>query len=67
MKTVLALFTAFTLAFSVSSQETISISEFKNLHNTSWKGNLMYINYSDGKEVNLKTTMQIKIKGNKIL
>ncbi|QCX00014.1 hypothetical protein FGM00_07840 [Aggregatimonas sangjinii] len=56
-----ALFTTPLLA-----QNSVTISELDFLDNTSWNGNLMYINYADGQEVNLRTTMQIRITKNAI-
>ncbi len=52
---------------SLTAQNTIAKAELKQLDNTSWEGILMYVNYSDGKEVFLPTTLQIKIKGAKII
>lgn len=49
------------------SQSTVSNADFKILHNTSWKGQLMYVNYSDGKEVTLPTTLKIELKGDKVI
>ncbi len=66
MKILLVLALAFSIQ-SLAGQQTIAISDFQSLNNTSWKGNLMYVNYGDGKEVQLRTTMQIKVKGNKII
>ncbi|WP_299228892.1 hypothetical protein [uncultured Psychroserpens sp.] len=67
-KTVL---TVVMLYFSINamSQTEIRITteELLVLHNTSWTGELIYVNYSDGKEVTLQTKMQIEIKNDKII
>ncbi|NHF60065.1 hypothetical protein FK220_011975 [Flavobacteriaceae bacterium TP-CH-4] len=65
MRTILLLALAFSIN-ALNAQTTLTASDFKNLDGTSWKGNLMYVNYGDGREVKLRTTMQLKIKGNKI-
>lgn len=67
MKTTLILL--FNLVFTtiLVGQTTVSIADIQTLDNTSWTGNLMYINYLDGQPVNLRTTMQIEIKGNQII
>lgn len=63
MKTITSMLIALFLN-GLSAQNTISKSDFENLDKTSWRGNLMYVNYGDGKEVNLRTTMQIEVAGN---
>lgn len=55
------------LTTTIFSQTTVSLSDLEPLDNTSWSGSLMYVNYSDGKEVTLRTTMQTKIEGGKII
>jgi len=67
MKNVITVLTALFLTMGSFAQHKVNISELEFLNNTSWSGNLMYVNYSDGKEVSLKTTMQIEIKKDKIL
>ncbi|NER18966.1 hypothetical protein [Spongiivirga citrea] len=49
------------------SQSSVSTSDFEILNNTNWKGQLMYVNYGDGKEVVLPTTLKIEVKGNKVV
>ncbi|WGD34225.1 hypothetical protein [Olleya sp. YS] len=67
-KTILALIIS-TITFSATSvaQTKVSMSDFEILHDTNWEGQLMYVNYRDGKEVVLKTTLRITIKGDKIM
>lgn len=65
-KMLIILVLSFTSTGILLAQNKVEISEINYLNNTKWQGNLMYINYSDGKEVHLKTDMQLHIKGNKI-
>lgn len=67
MKNVITVLTTLFLTTGLFAQQKINISELEFLNNTSWSGDLMYVNYSDGKEVSLKTTMQIEIKKDKII
>ena len=67
MKTTLSILICFTLTATLSAQTSVAISELEFLNNTSWEGHLMYVNYGDGKEVNLRTTMQIEIQGDQLL
>lgn len=46
---------------SIKAQVSISLDDFQILNNTSWKGNLTYINYQDGKPVSIPSTMQMRI------
>jgi hypothetical protein len=57
----------FTFILNAQSDTSLTIEEIKVLHNTQWTGELMYVNYGDGKEVTLETRMQIDIKKNKIV
>ncbi|MDC0008123.1 hypothetical protein OAE12_00265 [bacterium] len=64
MKTVqliIAVLITLTIIQSVKAQETISLDDFKLLNNTSWKGELTYIDYQDGTPVSIPSTMQIRI------
>ena len=56
----------FWIAFNLMGQAKATASDFEKYDNTSWEGNLMYVNYGDGKEMNLRTTMQLKVKNNTI-
>jgi len=49
------------VSFNMNAQSNISLSDFKNLDNTSWEGNLTYKNYQDGKLISIPTKMQIKV------
>ncbi|MEX0291271.1 MAG: hypothetical protein AB3N14_19365 [Flavobacteriaceae bacterium] len=60
-------FTTLLFSISVTAQATLSLSDFQVLDNTEWKGTLTYINYSDGQEVSLRTTMQVTLKGGQIV
>ena len=65
-KTIMILVLSITFSGNVFTQNKVEMSDINILNNTKWQGNLMYINYSDGKEVYLKTEMQLEVKGNKI-
>ncbi len=67
MKTLVNLFIGLIFLSKAFGQPVLTIEELKSLDNTSWTGNLMYKNYGDNSEVNLRTSMQIKIKGTLIL
>lgn len=67
MKTFITLFITITVAFFSQAQEKVSMDDFTNLDNTNWTGELMYVNYSDSKEVTLPTTLEIKVKKNKVV
>lgn len=68
MKTLIKItLVLFTLTLNAQSGTSITMDELNVLDNTKWKGELMYVNYGDGREVTLKTKMQITIKKNKIL
>jgi len=67
MKTTITLFLNLLFTTLALSQAQVSMADLESLNNTSWSGTLMYVNYGDGQEVVLKTTMQIQIKGDKII
>lgn len=69
MKTLLTIFVlTITIINSSEAQDvTVSIEDFEVLNNTKWVGELMYVNYADGQEVILQTTMQIQVTKNKII
>ncbi|WP_435414200.1 hypothetical protein [Polaribacter aestuariivivens] len=67
MKTVITIILSICFISIIKAQTKIEISDFEILNNTNWKGTLMYLNYSDGKEVTLQTTMSIILKKNKII
>ena len=63
------LFTIIVLAFGliVQAQDTIKLSDFESLNNTSWKGTLTYTDYQTGKLTDVDATMQFKIENDKII
>ncbi|MDJ0645754.1 MAG: hypothetical protein QNJ57_07160 [Flavobacteriaceae bacterium] len=65
MKTTMTLLFNFYL-IALSAQATISSEDFQILENSAWEGTLTYKNYSDGKAVSIRTTMQVRIEKNKI-
>ncbi|MGB5226883.1 MAG: hypothetical protein WBN55_01370 [Eudoraea sp.] len=67
MKTTYILILCIVIGWSSFGQPQVTISDFEKLDNSNWIGSLMYINYTDGQEVTLRTTMQILLEGNKIL
>lgn len=67
MRTTYFLFLCILAGSSSFGQPKVTIADFENLDNSKWIGNLKYVNYGDGHEVTLKTTMQIFLEGNKIL
>ena len=67
MKTIIALFISIAISTFAQAQQKVNINDFKILDNTNWTGELMYVNYSDNKEVTLPTTLQIEVKKNKII
>ena len=66
MKTIITLVLSMSL-FVLNAQESIELKDFNVLNDTNWKGTLIYKNYGDGKQVTLKTEMQIKIENDKIV
>ena len=52
---------AFISVQSIKAQVKISLDDFQVLNDTSWKGELTYINYQDGKPVSIPSTMQVRI------
>lgn len=67
MKILISIFIGLIFLAKSFGQPTLSIEELKSFDNTSWTGNLMYLNYGDERQVNLRTSMQIKLKGNTIV
>ncbi len=67
MKTLITLFITIAVSIFANAQQKVTISDFESLHNTNWAGELMYINYSDNKEVTLPTMLQIEVKQHKII
>ncbi|WP_299536966.1 hypothetical protein [Ulvibacterium sp.] len=67
MKTILQSIVGLFFLSTAIAQNTLSPSNFEYLNASSWSGNLMYINYSDGKEVNIRTTLKIFLKDDTII
>ncbi|MBC8756325.1 hypothetical protein H2O64_16745 [Kordia sp. YSTF-M3] len=67
MKTIITVIISIALATFAQAQQKVSISDFESLDNTNWTGELMYVNYSDSKEVILPTTLRIEVEKNKII
>lgn len=67
MKTLFSIIICLVTVWSLLAQPKVTISDFENLDKSNWSGNLMYINYSDGSKFTIRTTMQITLKGDKIL
>lgn len=61
MKKILISLTILLTSLSTTAQNELSLADFKILDNTSWKGELTYKNYSDGKEVSIPTTIQFNV------
>lgn len=64
------LFTTIALLFVTlftNAQDTIQLSDFEIINNTSWKGKLTYKDYQSGKQETIPTTMQFNIKDDKII
>jgi len=67
MKTIITLLISIAVSTFAQAQQKVTNSDFESLHNTNWKGELMYVNYSDNKEVTLPTTLKLEVKKNKII
>lgn len=67
MKNVFTIIITLCLVTTGVSQSKIDIKDFEILNNTSWKGNLMYKDYTSGKKTVLQTTMQVKVEKNKFI
>ncbi len=65
MKTILLNISLFFSIIGIA-QNTVQISDLETLQGN-WKGELMYINYSDNNQVTLKTTLLIEIKKDKLI
>ena len=67
MKTLFATLCLFLFTCNSNAQDTIQLSDFEILNNTSWKGKLTYKDYQSGKFTGIDATMQAKIEGDKIV
>ena len=54
------------ITFNCYAQDTIKLSDFEILNNTSWTGKLTYKDYQSGELTSIDATMQAKIEGEKI-
>lgn len=52
---------------TLTAQNTIKLSDFDYLKDTSWKGTLTYMDYQSGELVTIDTTMQLDIENDKIV
>lgn len=57
----------FGVVFNTLAQTTMTTADLQFLDQTKWRGNLMYVNYGDGNEVNLETELEIEITTNSII
>ena len=67
MKKLLTTFALLCIALVSIAQNTILISDFESMNNTSWKGTLTYKDYQSGKSETIESTMQCKIEGDRII
>lgn len=67
MKTLFSTICILVLTIAVDAQDTIKLSDFESLNNTSWKGSLTYIDYQSEKPETVNATMQLKIVNDKII
>lgn len=66
MKTLFTTIAIALLVFTIQAQDTIKLSDFEILNNTSWSGTLTYKDYQSGELTSIEATTQIKIEGEKI-
>ena len=67
MKTLFTTVALLLTVITITAQNTISLSDFKRINNTSWKGELTYKDYQSGKQETIPCTMQLKIEKDKII
>ncbi|TCK69129.1 hypothetical protein DFQ05_0644 [Winogradskyella wandonensis] len=67
MKTLLTTFALLFTVITINAQDTISLSDFESMNNTSWEGTLTYKDYQSGKQETVDATMQFKIEGDKLI
>lgn len=66
MKTVTTFIFLFVTLFT-NAQDTIQLSDFEQINNTSWKGELTYKDYQSGKQETIPCTLQLKVEDGKII
>lgn len=67
MKTILLTFSIVFSALTINAQNSIQLSDFKSIDNTSWEGTLTHRDYQSGQLETVDATMQFKIEGDKII
>lgn len=67
MKTILQSVVGLFFLSAAIAQNSLSASSFEYLDGSSWSGSLMYINYSDGKEVNIRATLKVFVQDDTII
>lgn len=67
MKTLLITISLLIFTTTNFAQEPLKLEHFQILNNSNWKGTLTYKDYQSGKLSIVETTLQIEIKGDKIL
>lgn len=67
MKTILLTLSILLSALTINAQDTIQLSDFRSLDNTSWEGTLTYRDYQSGQLETVDATMQFKIEDDKII
>ncbi|WP_299525831.1 hypothetical protein [Winogradskyella sp.] len=67
MKTLFTTLSIFLVGLTFYAQDTIKLSDFESINNTSWEGTLTYKDYQSGELSTVDATMQFKIEGDKII
>ena len=67
MKTLFITFSILFSAFTINAQDTVQLSDFESMNNTSWKGTLTYTDYQSGELETIDATMQFKIENDKLI
>ncbi|MBC2846756.1 hypothetical protein [Winogradskyella flava] len=67
MKTLFTTLSILLMAFTTNAQNTIQLSDFESIDNTSWKGTLTYTDYQSGDLETIDVSMQFKIERDKII
>ena len=67
MKTILLTLSILLSVLNVNAQDTIQLSDFKSIDNTSWEGTLTYRDYQSDQLETVDATMQFKIEDDKII
>lgn len=67
MKHFTTLILSLFVTFTINAQDTLNLSDFEILNNSNWEGQLTYKDYQSGNLRSIDATMQIEIKGEKII